>query len=101
MLDRIGIRSAGQATCSNSTHKRGAIELEISANYVAILLTDLRGQPVWREIAAIAPGSPEDVILGQAQDLLDAAIKRAHQDELPYSGSVSRCRASLTLNGAW
>jgi len=65
---------------------RGAIGLEISTNYVAILLTDLRGQPVWREIAAIAPGSPEDVILGQAQDLLDAAIKRAHQDELPLLG---------------
>lgn len=46
---------------------RGAIGLEISTNYVAILLTDLRGQPVWREIAAIAPGSPEDVIPGQAQ----------------------------------
>src|SRR5512136_1894052 len=31
---------------------RGAIGLEISTNYVAVLLTDFRGQAVWRDAVA-------------------------------------------------
>lgn len=65
---------------------RGAIGLEISTNYVAVLLTDLCGRPVWREVAELPPHAPQDVILGHAQILIAAAIERAHQDALPLLG---------------
>lgn len=65
---------------------RGAIGLEISTNYVAVLLTDFCGQPVWREIAELPLGAPQDVILGRSQTLVGAAIERARQDALPLLG---------------
>lgn len=65
---------------------RGAIGLEISTNYVAVLLTDFCGGPVWRDTAVIPIGAPQDVILARGQMLLRAAIERAQQDALPLLG---------------
>ncbi|MDW8267772.1 MAG: ROK family transcriptional regulator [Anaerolineae bacterium] len=65
---------------------RGAIGLEISTNYVAVLLTDFCGQPVWRDMATIPIGASQDVILGRSEALLGAAIERAQQDALPLLG---------------
>lgn len=65
---------------------RGVIGLEISTNYVAVLLADFRGGPVWRNIAAIPIGAPQDVILARGQMLVRAAIERARQDALPLLG---------------
>jgi predicted NBD/HSP70 family sugar kinase len=67
-------------------HARGAIGLEISTNYVAILLTDLCGQPVWRETAGIARGVQQDAILAQAEALLAEAIAQAQRHNLPLLG---------------
>ncbi len=65
---------------------RGAIGLEISTNYVAILLTDFCGQPVWRETADIARPPQQGAILAQSEALLAAAIAQAHQHGLPLLG---------------
>lgn len=65
---------------------RGAIGLEISTNYVAVLLTDFCGQPVWRDVAAIPIGAPQDVILERSQLLLDAAVTRSQSESLPLLG---------------
>lgn len=65
---------------------RGAIGLEISTNYVAVLLTDFCGQPLWRDMATIPIGASQDVILGRSEALLGAAIERAQQDALPLLG---------------
>ncbi len=65
---------------------RGAIGLEISTNYIAILLIDLCGQPVWRDTVDIARPPKQDAILAQAEALLAAAIKQAQQHNLPLLG---------------
>jgi predicted NBD/HSP70 family sugar kinase len=65
---------------------RGAVGLEISTNYVAVLLTDFCGGPVWRDVATIPIGAPSDVTLGRSQMLLAAAIEQAQQNALPLLG---------------
>ncbi len=65
---------------------RGAIGLEISTNYVAVLLTDFCGGSVWRDITPVPVGAPQDVILGRSEALLDVAIEKARQAELPLLG---------------
>ena len=65
---------------------RGAIGLEISTNYVAVLLSDFRGQVVWRENAVTPEAAQQAAILGQAEALLAAAIEQARQHALPLHG---------------
>ena len=65
---------------------RGAIGLEISTNYVGALLTDLRGQALWRQTASVTVGSQQEVILKRAETLLDTAIEQAQQRALPVLG---------------
>jgi hypothetical protein len=65
---------------------RSAIGLEISTNYVAVLLTDFCGQALWRRSAAIAAESEQETVLGEAEALLTAAIEQAQQRELSLLG---------------
>jgi predicted NBD/HSP70 family sugar kinase len=65
---------------------RSAIGLEISTNYVAVLLTDFCGKVLWRQTTAILLGSPQEVVLEQAEALLNAATAQAKQRALPLLG---------------
>ncbi len=65
---------------------RGAVGLEISTNYVAVLLTDFRGQALWEQTAVVTVGSRPEVVLGQAEALLVAATEQARQRALPLLG---------------
>lgn len=65
---------------------RGAIGLEISTNYVAALLADLRGETLWRQILPISTPAKEEAMLSQADSLLASAIENAQQRALPLLG---------------
>ncbi len=65
---------------------RGTIGLEISTNYVAVLLADLRGETLWRQILPISAGAKEEAVLSQADSLLASAIGNAQQRALPLLG---------------
>ncbi len=53
LIREVGQHCNGTGRPSNllelNPQARGSIGLEISTNYVAVLLTDFRGQEVWRE----------------------------------------------------
>lgn len=64
----------------------GAIGLEISTNYVAILLTDFCGQPVWRATTDITRPPQQEMLLAQAEALVVPAIQQAQAHDLPLLG---------------
>jgi predicted ArsR family transcriptional regulator len=72
--DRNGVGRPGNLLELNR-QARGAIGLEVSTNYVAVLLTDCCGQALWRQIAALPSRSQQEVVLGQAGELLDAFLR--------------------------
>ena len=101
MRDKNATASVDQAICWSSTLRgRGAIGLEISTNYVAVLLTDLCGDALWRQITAIALGAPQEVVLELAEGLLTPAIEQAKRSGLPCWGSGLRRQAWSTPIGA-
>lgn len=65
---------------------RGAIGVEISTNYSAVVVTDLCGAPLWQRSALIAVGSDQEVILGQTEALISEAIEQARGRALPLLG---------------
>lgn len=65
---------------------RCAIGVEISTNYVAAVLTDLCGQPLWRHTAPMAIGSNQATILAQAEALIAEATDRARERRIPLLG---------------
>lgn len=65
---------------------RGAIGVEISTNYVAVLLTDLRARPLWRRTIPTTPGGSQALVLALAEELIDTAITEAKKRELPLLG---------------
>ena len=65
---------------------RCAIGVEISTNYVAAVLTDLNGQPLWQCSAPIDIGSPQEVVLAQAEGLISEAIDQARARAIPLLG---------------
>lgn len=65
---------------------RGTVGLEISTNYVAALLADLRGETLWRQIRPISAPAKEEAVLSQADSLLATAIENAQQRALPLLG---------------
>jgi predicted NBD/HSP70 family sugar kinase len=65
---------------------RGVIGLEISTNYVAVLLADFCGQALWRQTTAIPLGCQQEVALKQAEVLLAEAITQAQERALPLLG---------------
>jgi N-acetylglucosamine repressor len=62
------------------------IGVEISTNYVAALLTDLRGQPLWKHAVPTAPGSTQAAILGLGEALIVDAVAQVKNRELPLLG---------------
>lgn len=83
--DRSGLGRPGNLLELNPA-ARCAIGLEISTNYVAAILTDLVGQPLWQTAAAIAVGSTQGTILAQAEALIAEAVERAHARSSPLLG---------------
>ena len=65
---------------------RCAIGVEISTNYVAAVLTDLCGQPLWQSSAPIDIGSVQEVILTQAEGLIVEAIDQVRVHAIPLLG---------------
>lgn len=83
--DRSGPGRPGDLIEMN-TSARCSIGLEISTNYIAIVLTDLCMQTLWRESAAIEIGSPPEVILQQVFGLVNEAIQQASVRAIPILG---------------
>ena len=83
--DRPGIGRPGSLLALNALG-RGTIGLEISTNYVAVLLANLHGETLWRETIPISAGAEEEAVLAQADTLLAAAIEQANQRSLPPLG---------------
>lgn len=83
--DRTGLGRPGELIELNPS-ARCAIGVEISTNYVAAVLTDLCGQPLWQRSAPIEIGSSQTVILTQAEVLIGEAIDQAHHRAIPLLG---------------
>ncbi len=83
--DRTSVGRPGSLLALNPLG-RGTIGLEISTNYLSVLLADLAGEALWRQTIPVAAGSQQVVILAQAEALLKAAIEEARQRELPLLG---------------
>jgi len=83
--DRSSIGRPGNLLALNP-QARGAIGLEISTNYVAVLLTDMCGDTIWRDTVSTALGCPQEEVLRQAEALLAAAIEQAQSRGLPLLG---------------
>jgi predicted NBD/HSP70 family sugar kinase len=82
---RIGLGRPGDLIELNPS-ARCAIGVEISTNYVAAVLTDLNGQPLWQRSAPIDIGSAQEVVLAQAEGLISEAIDQAHTRAIPLLG---------------
>jgi predicted NBD/HSP70 family sugar kinase len=65
---------------------RGAIGVEISTNYAAVVLTDLWGQALWQRSALRAVGSSQQIVLAQAEALIAEAIEKAQECRIPPLG---------------
>jgi predicted NBD/HSP70 family sugar kinase len=65
---------------------RAAIGVEISTNYLAVLLTDFHGQPLWKHVVLTALGSTQAEILSGAEALVVDAIAQAKNRALPVLG---------------
>ncbi len=83
--DRSSIGRPGNLLALNP-QARGVIGLEISTNYVSVLLTNLCGDGLWRGTVATAPGSAQEVVLQQAEALVAAAIVQVQERNLPLLG---------------
>ncbi len=83
--DRTSIGRPGSLLALNA-QGRGTIGLEISTNYVSVLLADLCGEALWRQTVPALPELEQEAILGQAEALLAAAIEQAHLRALPLLG---------------
>ncbi len=65
---------------------RCAIGVEISTNYVAAILTNLAGRPLWQGATSITVGSAQETILAQAEALIAEAVERTHAGSSPLLG---------------
>ncbi len=83
--DRSSIGRPGNLLALNP-QARGAIGLEISTNYVAVLLTNFCGDALWREAVPTVLNRPQAEVLGQAEALLSEAIEHARSRGLPLLG---------------
>lgn len=83
--DRTGLGRPGDLIELNST-ARCAIGIEISTNYLSVVLTDLCGQTLWQNSAPIVIGSPQDIVLAWAEALIDDAINQARTRAIPLLG---------------
>jgi predicted NBD/HSP70 family sugar kinase len=83
--DKTGVGRPGNLLELNPA-ARASIGVEISTNYLAAVLTDFRGQPLWKRAESVAPGSAQAALLAQAQRLIDAAIGQAKERDIPLLG---------------
>lgn len=89
------IRDAGQARTGLgrpsdlvelNPSARYSIGVEISTNYVAALLADLCGRPLWQRSIPFSIGSAQEVILTLIKSLISEAIDRARGSSIPLLG---------------
>jgi len=83
--DRTGFGRPGDLIELNPS-ARCSIGAEISTNYVAAVLTDLCGQPLWQRTASIEIGSAQEIVLAQAESLISEAIDQARVRAFPLLG---------------
>lgn len=83
--DRTGLGRPGDLLELNPA-ARCAIGVEISTNYVAVVLNDLCGEPLSRSSALIDVGGNQETILAQAEMLIAEAVDRARERGIPLLG---------------
>ncbi len=83
--DRSGPGRPGELLELNPS-ARCSIGVEISTNYVAAVLTNFCGKPLWQRSAALEIGSDQEVTLSLVKSLIDEAIGQAHIFGIPLLG---------------
>ncbi len=83
--DRTSIGRPGSLLELNALG-RGTVGLEISTNYIAVILADLRGETLWRQIIPSTANAKQETVLSKAEALLASAIENAQQRALPLLG---------------
>ncbi|MBN2146899.1 MAG: ROK family transcriptional regulator [Anaerolineales bacterium] len=83
--DRTGPGRPGELLELNPS-ARCSIGVEISTNYVAAVLTNFCGQPLWQRSAALEIGSTQEVILSLVKGLVDEAVGQAHMGNIALLG---------------
>lgn len=83
--DHTGLGRPGDLIELNSL-ARCSIGVEISTNYIAVMLTDLCSQPLWKFSVPLEIGSEQEVIFAQVEDLIRKAIDQAHTRSIPLLG---------------
>ncbi len=83
--DKTGIGRPGNLLELNAD-ARSAIGVEISTNYVAALLLDFAGKPVWRHAVPVSAKSSQAAILSLGETLIIDAIAQAQERGLPLLG---------------
>ena len=70
--DRTSIGRPGSLLELNALG-RGTVGLEISTNYIAVILADLRGETLWRQIIPSTANAKQETVLSKAEALLASA----------------------------
>lgn len=83
--DRPDLGRPGQLLKLNP-QARCAIGIEISTNYLAVVLTDLCVQPLWQRSVLTPVHSNQETVLAQAEALIAEAIEQARERDLPLLG---------------
>jgi predicted NBD/HSP70 family sugar kinase len=83
--DRTGLGRPGNLLELNCL-ARCAIGVEISTNYVAVVLTDLCGQALWQRANLVSVGSNQETVLALAEALIAEAIDQASERAIPLLG---------------
>lgn len=83
--DRSGIGRPGQLL-ELIPNARCAIGVEISTNYVAAVLTDLCGEPIWQRAVLFPMASRRQFVIARTEELLGEAIDKANADGLSLLG---------------
>lgn len=65
---------------------RSAIGVEINPGFVAVILINLVGNIIWKEIAAVEPGSIKATYLNTAEEFIGKAICEAETRSIPLLG---------------
>ena len=83
--DHTGLGRPGDLIELNPA-SRCSIGVELSTNYIAAILTDLCGRPLWQRSNPAEIGSPQEVYLTQTKNLITEAIIQAQTLAIPLLG---------------
>lgn len=84
-LDRGGMGRPGDLIELNAS-ARCSIGVEISTNYIGVVLANLCGEILWRSYAPLEIGSGQEVVITRVKGLIDDAIRQTQQFSSPLLG---------------